>query len=285
MVKKIVFNNNPLMSGPNLVDRETNSIPYREISISAIERDANQPRVSFNEEKLQELADSISAYGVLCPILVRSSKLPNKYILVSGERRLRASKRAGKSSIPAIVDNKVNTDPTKLLAIQIVENVQRDNLSPLEKAHALSALKEAHSLSVREVASKIGISKSSVQRSLDILNLPDDLLNALREGASESKVLLISKIEDKNERSRYLKNIDSFSRDQLKVKKLTTSSTKSQTKSVLSPEDKRIKGEIETSLGLKVSLKRLNNNNGKLVIDFYSENDLREVYRKLTSSE
>ena len=207
------FANNPLMAGPALDERAKGGIPYREIPLSAIEADPHQPRQNFDEEKLNELAESIKLYGVLSPILVRSGQLPGRYTLISGERRFRAAHLAGLSSIPAIV-NQTEDVEGRNLAIQLVENLQRDDLSPIERAHAIGALRDAHSLSVRDIAEKLSISKSAVQRSLDILQLPHDLLNALKAGASESKVLLLAKIEDEAVRATYLKDIDILTRAQ-----------------------------------------------------------------------
>ncbi len=288
MAKKLVFSNNPLLSGPAMVDRERSGVPYREVPLSAIERDPNQPRVIFDDEKLEELSQSIKTYGILNPILVRSSGLPGKYTIVAGERRFRAAGKAGLAVVPVIVDTERDDSGERTLAIQLVENIQRAELAPLERAHAISALKEAHSLSIRDVADKIGISKSMVQRSLDLLDLPDDLINALRQGTSESKILLLAKVSDVNERARLLKDIDSISRDSLNLKVVQKAPSKSRVlgkAKVVRPEDQRIADEIQRSIGLKVALTRSasDSESGKLMIDFYSEEDLQELFRKLVN--
>lgn len=287
MAKKIVLSNNPLFSGPSYQDRESGgAIPYREISISSIERDPNQPRVNFEEEKLNELADSIRTYGVLTPIMVKAGKLPGKYVLVAGERRFRAAQKVGLASIPAIVDSEKDEDGERTLAIQLVENLQRADLAPLEKAYAISALKESYELSIREVAGKLGISKSAVQRSLDLLDLPDDLISALRQGASESKILVISKITDPKERAVLLKQIDSISREDLILKvKPKKSQIKTRAVKQLSPEDRRIVDEMQKSLGLKVGISRSSGKEdaGKLSINFHSESDLQTIFRRLVA--
>ena len=283
--KKLVLANNPLLSGPDLEERSKIGIPYQEVKLSAVERDQNQPRVNFNDEQLRELADSIRTYGVLTPILVRPGKLPNRYALIAGERRVRAAKMAGLATIPAMVTHDHDETGERTLAIQLVENLQRADLTPIERAHAISALKETHNLSIREVAERLGVSKSMVQRSLEILELPDDLLNALREGASESKILLLAKIEDPEIRSSYLKDIDVLTRNKLKKDIEKKAANKDKVKGVhgLSPEDNRIVDEIQRALGLKVSMIRsaTNPDNGKLNIEFYSDSDLQEVFRKL----
>lgn len=281
------FANNPLMAGPALEERSRGGIPYREIPISAIEADPNQPRRSFDEEKLQELSESIKLYGVLSPILVRAGALPGRYTIISGERRYRASQLAGLAAIPAIVSQGEGED-SRTLAIQLVENLQRDDLSSLERAQAIGALRDGHNLSIREIAEKLSISKSAVQRSLEILSLPDDLLNALREGASESKVLLVAKIEDPAVRATYLKDIDVLTRAQIGQsvdQKRPTPSQDTVESKVMTAEDQRIAEEIQRALGMKVRMVRSSPNaeGGRLTIDFYGEGDLQILFRKLVS--
>lgn len=281
------FANNPLMQGPALEERTRGGIPYREIPLSAIEADPNQPRRTFDPEKLQELADSIRQYGVISPILVRAAKLPGRYTVISGERRFRAANLAGLSSIPAVV-NQGDDAQDRMLAMQLVENLQRDDLTPLERAQAIGALRDAHNLSIRDIAEKLNISKSAVQRSLEILQLPDDLLNALREGASESKVLLLSKIEDAAIRATYLKDLDVLTRAQLEKTLQTPKPHQANDDSmqkVVSAEDMRISDEIQRALGMKVKLSRPSHGaeNGRLTIDFYGDGDLQVIFRKLVA--
>ena len=281
--KRMVFANNPLLGGPAMDDRARVGIPYRELPIGSIDTDPNQPRVMFDSDKLDELSRSIQTYGVLSPILVRPGGKPGRYMLISGERRIRAAKMAGLKSIPAMVSQEEGASDDKTLAIQLVENIQRADLSPLERAHAIAALKDTHSLSVRDIGDKLGISKSMVQRSLDILNLPDDLLHALREGASESKVLLLAKIEDPEIRASYLKDLDVLTRSKLQ-KDLDSKGPKAVKESAEpSPEDSRIADEIRRALGVKVALTRAvpGAEKGRLVIEFYSDGDLQDIFRRL----
>jgi ParB family chromosome partitioning protein len=191
------------------------------------------------------------------------------------------------AAIPAIVSQGEGED-SRTLAIQLVENLQRDDLSPLERAQAIGALRDGHSLSIREIAEKLSISKSAVQRSLEILSLPDDLLNALREGASESKVLLVAKIEDPAVRASYLKDIDVLTRAQIgqSVEAKRNSSAGENTDSkVVTAEDQRIAEEIQRALGMKVRMVRSGPQaeGGRLTIDFYGEGDLQILFRKLVS--
>lgn len=288
--KKLLLANNPLLSGPALQDRDRSGIPYRELKINSIERDPKQPRLVFDEEKLKELCHSIKTYGVLSPILVRPGKIAGHYTLISGERRLRASQMAGLSYIPAMVEQAQDSSEDRTLAMQLVENLQRADLEPLERAHAIGALQEQYSLSIRDIAEKLGISKSMVQRSLEILQLPPDLLNALREGASESKVLMLAKIEDEEIRASYLKDLDVLTRTELE-KNLVGSKDKNrdgiQGKDALSSEDQRIVDEIQRALGMRVKMSKsaAGDDKGKITIEFYSAEDLQVLFRKLVAVE
>lgn len=287
--KNFALTRNPLFSGPTLAERvvpeKTHSfLPYREIDIDLIDPDRNQPRVNFDEEKLGELVESIKTYGVLSPILVKPSKTTGRFSLIAGERRLRASKIAGLIKIPTMVRSDASDNDEKVLAIQLVENLQRAELTPLERAHAIGALKESYNLSIRDVAEKIGISKSGIQRSLDLLNLPDDLLNALREGASESKILMLAEIKNEKERGHLLKDLDSYTRSRLaaEVDRKKTS-TKKPVAPALSADDEKIRDDVQRSLGLKISIARSSSDKekGKISIEFYSKNDLQELYKRL----
>ncbi len=283
--RKLNLANNPLLSGPAFGDRDRIGTPYRDLDLLLIDKDPNQPRRVFDEEKLKELADSIRTYGVLSPILVRPSKTPGRYDLIAGERRLRASQLAGLKTVPAMIEQSGSEETERTMAIQLVENLQRADLTPLERAHAIGALQEQFSLSVREIAERLGVSKSMVQRSLDILTLPDDLLNALRNGASESKVLLLAKIDEPEVRAAYLKDLDTLTRGQLEKDITTRSKDLDESNGVKSPEDDRITDELRRALGLKVRLVRSSATpeQGRLVVDFYSEHDLKELFRKLVA--
>lgn len=284
--RKLVFANNPLLSGPALGERDKIGIPYRELKITSIDRDPNQPRKSFDQEKLQELASSIKTYGVLNPIFVRPSGTPGRYLLIAGERRLRASELAGRDTVPALVDQEAVTTGERTMAMQLVENLQRSDLTPLERAYAIGTLRDNFNLSIRDIAERLGVSKSMVQRSLEILNLPDDLMNALREGASESKILLLAKIDDEEIRASYLKELDVLTRGQLEKDLSRRRAAGIETGSqVVSVEDQRISSEIQQALGLKVRLQRSVSapESGRVVIEFYSESDLKEIFRKLVS--
>ena len=283
--RKLVLAKNPLLSGPALDERTKLGIPYREIDIGLIDPDPNQPRTSFDPEKLNELRQSIETYGVLSPVLVRPGKVSGRFLLIAGERRYRASQLAGLKVIPVLIDSGREGSADRTLAMQLVENLQRADLSSLERAHAIGALRDSHQLSVRDIAERLGVSKSMVQRSLDILTLPDDLLNALRSGASESKILLLAKIDDPEIRATYLKDIETLTRGQLQKNLERQPKNSDDGERELSPDDKRVVEEIQRSVGLRVRLMRSSAHPeaGKLSIDFYSNSDLQELFRKLVA--
>lgn len=291
--KTLSLENNPLFGGPSLAERGRSGSPFRFLPIADIDVDPDQPRRVFEEEALGQLAASIKEYGVLCPILVRITA-GGTFRLVSGERRLRASKLAGLQEIPAVVDREEEQE-SDVLAKQLVENIQREDLNPLERALGVGHLREKYALSIREIAQKLGVSKALVQRSLEILALPDDLQAALIAGASESKVLLLAQIEDRQQRKELLEQLDQLTRVQLEqsiqaikgggeaVYRGGTVNRQNQVKTA--PEDERIARELEQALRTKVKIERRRGDaeKGKLVVEFYSNQDLAEIYSRLVS--
>ena len=177
--------------GALLTDEKSSidSDSIREIKIMDIEPNKTQPRKSFDEEKLEELADSIRQNGIITPILVQEA--PNGYYsIIAGERRWRAAKKAGLKEIPAIVKK---LDDQKLYEISLIENLQREDLNPVEEALGYKKLMDDYQLTQEDVALKLSKSRSGVANSLRLLNLPKDVLKLLEKGAisvGHAKVLL-----------------------------------------------------------------------------------------------
>ena len=150
------------------------------LRISDVEPRRDQPRKNFDREALQTLADSIAAYGVLQPIIVRESEqTPGTYEIIAGERRWRASKMAGLSEIPAIV---FDGDELKAAQVSLIENIQREDLNPVEEALGYGALIERFGLTQEQVAKQVGKSRSTVTNMLRLLELPDEVLEMLKNG-------------------------------------------------------------------------------------------------------
>ncbi len=151
------------------------------IRISDIEPRSDQPRKTFEREPLEQLADSIAQFGVLQPIAVRESALlQGTYEILAGERRWRAAKMAGLSEIPAVI---LDGDDLKAAQIAVIENVQREDLNPIEEALAYDALIERFGLTQDQVAKQVGKSRSAVANLLRLLDLPDEVLELVKDGA------------------------------------------------------------------------------------------------------
>jgi len=169
-----------------------------DLSIESIEPNKNQPRHIFNEESLAELAGSIKEFGVIQPILVRKLDGEERYEIIAGERRFRAAKQIGLSEIPAIINS--NIDDTSSLAMAIIENIHRENLSPIEQAHSFKQLLEEFNITHDELSRKVGKSRTTITNILRILNLPLSVQKLVDEGKvslGHAKVLVgLKKIED-----------------------------------------------------------------------------------------
>ncbi len=161
------------------------------LRIADIEPRRDQPRKTFERESLEALADSISAYGVLQPIIVReNSTLPGLYEIIAGERRWRAAKMAGLSEIPAII---FDGDDLKTAQVSLIENIQREDLNPIEEALAYEMLIDRFDLTQDQVAKQVGKSRSAVTNALRLLDLPEEVLDMLKSGelsAGHARALL-----------------------------------------------------------------------------------------------
>ena len=174
----------------NMVSREKSSAATA-IRISEVEPRSDQPRKTFSHESLESLAESISQFGVLQPIVVRESKLlPGTYEILAGERRWRAAKMAGLSEIPAVI---LDGDDLKAAQVAIIENVQREDLNPIEEALAYDALIDKFDLTQEQVAKQVGKSRSAIANLLRLLDLPEEVLALVRAGtlsAGHARALL-----------------------------------------------------------------------------------------------
>ena len=151
------------------------------VRLSDIEPRRDQPRKTFEREALEALADSIAAYGVLQPIIVRENPdVSGIYEIIAGERRWRAAKMAGLTEIPAVI---YDGDDLKAAQVALIENVQRENLNPVEEAFGYSALIERFKLTQEQVAKQVGKSRSAIANMLRLLDLPDGALELLKNGA------------------------------------------------------------------------------------------------------
>jgi ParB family chromosome partitioning protein len=167
------------------------------LRISDVEPRSDQPRKTFTHESLEQLADSIGQFGVLQPIIVRESKLlEGTYEIVAGERRWRAAKMAGLNEIPAVI---LDGDDLKAAQVAVIENIQREDLNPVEEAMAYDVLIDRYGLTQDQVAKQVGKNRSTVTNMLRLLDLPDEVLELLKNGqisAGHARALLGLKNEE-----------------------------------------------------------------------------------------
>jgi ParB family chromosome partitioning protein len=263
------------------------------IEIDKIEPNPFQPRREFDESSLNELASSIREHGVLQPILVTKREIDTptglevSYQLIAGERRWRAAKLAGLSQIPAVIRHAVPDDRLKL-ELALIENVQREDLNPLDRARAFKQLMEEFNLVQREIAERIGKSREMVANTLRLLALQPEIQTALQEGRiteGHARAILMAG-EDP------LKQMEVFSAvvmDRLTVREAENRARqiggrifvpRRRAARVADPEMRDWEQKLEEIFGTKVKLERLGER-GKIVVEFYSEEELRGILGKL----
>jgi ParB family chromosome partitioning protein len=185
-------------------DSPTRSVGVRIVPIARIEPNPEQPRLAFNQDTLDELAASIREHGVLQPILVRPSG-PNQYQLIAGERRWRASKLAGLETIPALIED---IDDDTALEISIIENLQREDISPLDEAAMYDRMVTEHGYSIRKLADKLGKDKGYVENRLRLADAPDEvraLVSVRKDTLSHAYELM--KVDDPKKRRRLAEQV------------------------------------------------------------------------------
>ena len=250
------------------------------ISVSSLIPSKFQPRKYFDEEKLRDLSNSIKERGILQPIIVRKSKnFPDKYEIIAGERRWQAAKKAELNEVPVVI---TDVDDLKSLEFAIVENVQRDDLNPLEEAQGYQRLIDEFSYDHEKVSKIIGKSRSYITNSLRLLSLPHDVLNLLESrkiSAGHAKILVgldnASFIAAKiNEKNLSVRQAESF----VKIFKKKKGSIKTRDVNVQSLEN-----EITEKIGLKVLIKNKKDNKGSINIEYKNLDQLNRIIKVIKS--
>ena len=147
------------------------------VSVHDIDTNAMQPRKRFNEEALQELAESIKIHGIVQPLIVKEKN--NRYTIIAGERRFRAARLAGLEEVPVIISN---FDEEQIMEVSLVENIQREDLNPVEEAAAIQFLMQQHDMTQEEVSGRLGKSRPAIANVLRLLQLPSEVIDMLRDG-------------------------------------------------------------------------------------------------------
>lgn len=244
------------------------------IEIDYIKPNKNQPRKEFDRDSLKELTHSIKNYGVIQPIIVR--KVDNYYEIVAGERRWKASKDAGLKDIPCIVKE---IEDLEAIKIALIENLQREDLNPIEEARAFRELMENYKLTQEEVSKVVGKSRSYIANSLRLLNLDDDTIKRVEEGqltSGHGRALL--SIKDKDERKKTADKILNEKLNVREVEKIASEGKKRKgKKKVKDPILLDLEESLMRHLGTKVHISK-GENHGKIEIDFYSEEDLERIF-------
>jgi ParB family chromosome partitioning protein len=260
-------------------NKEVNQKTVKEVSIDNISAGRFQPRSNFDEGKLLELTTSIKNHGVISPILVREMGL-NKYEVIAGERRLRASKKAGLTTIPCLIDQKKDQDA---LESALIENLQREDLNAVEEARGYDRLKREFGLTQDEVASSTGKARSTIANSIRLLNLSPKVLDMLSTGQIErghAKLLVAMSTEDAERAA------NNIIKNKLSVKELSglSGSKKASSKNIKKPKDTdllNVEEEMSEGFGHKVEIEAKNKKAGKVVITYNTSGELETIISKL----
>lgn len=249
-----------------------------ELNINDITPNPNQPRKHFDQDALQELADSIKVHGVIQPLVV--NKLENgKYMIIAGERRWRASKLAGLDKIPVVIKN---YSDKQVKEISIIENLQREDLNPIEAARAIKQLMEEYSLTQEVVAERIGKSRSNIANTLRLLSLYPDVVKMVEDGrlsSGHAKTLVtITDITTQIKLARQACDGKMSVRDLEKAVRNYLNPNKPKSTKVIeqSIELKELISDMQRVFSTKVSAIG-NDNKGRIYIDYYSRDDLDRI--------
>lgn len=267
-----------LLGGLN--EEEEQNIQTNEIEMSLIDRNTDQPRKNFEPASLQELANSIKQHGVIQPIIV--TKKGSRYMIIAGERRFRAAKMVGLKTIPAIVRD---YSAKEIKEIGLLENIQREDLNPIECALAMKELMEKYSYTQETLADRLGKSRPMVTNTLRLLNLCPEVIEMVSSGklsAGHARCLVV--VTDPEVQLRLAKiavNKKVTVRDlEREVKNIQNPKPKKPTEKPMSLEMNDFVNSLERKLSTKVSIKG-NEKKGQIVINYYNKDDLDRIYEVL----
>ena len=272
-------------------DAQTNEAGIREIPIEEIQPNPQQPRTRFEPASLTELATSIREHGVIQPVIVTERPdQPQRYWLITGERRWRAARQAGLTIVPAVVREATSQ---QLLELALVENLQRDDLSPLEEAAAYSTLIDRFELTQAQVAYRVGKSRSAVANAVRLLGLPAEIQAALNDGlisAGHARALVSLASDEDKQRA-----LDQIVASELNVRQAEELVRRWLEKPPAEDPEEELphlqaqlrfwENRFRDRLSTKVSLDRKADGSGRLVIHFYSDDDLETIYREIVGDE
>ncbi len=249
------------------------------LKINEIEPNKKQPRKYFNEEALNELSESIKLHGIVQPLVV--SKEKDYYEIIAGERRWRAAKLAGLKEVPVVIKE---YSPQEIMEVALIENIQREDLNPVEEARAYQGLIEEYHLKQEEVAEKVSKSRTTITNSLRLLKLDDRVLDMLIEeklsGGHARALLGITDSEKQYEAAIKVQEDKLSVRDTEKlVKAINNPVKKTNNKKELENDFvyKDLEEQLKQKIGTKVKINRKTETQGKLEIDYYSQEELEKI--------
>ena len=251
------------------------------LRLSEIEPNRTQPRRNFDEDALQELADSIKQYGVIQPIVVQ--KKGKRYEIIAGERRWRAARKAGLLEVPVIIKEFA---PEDVFAIALIENIQREDLNPIEEAQAYSRLIQEHHLKQDELAEKVAKNRVTITNAMRLLKLDERVQqmlidNMLSGGHARALLAITDKEEQHTLALRVFDEKLSVRETESLVKKVLAEKDKKDEAPVKKPDDSVIYRDIENRmkdiLGTKVEIKQKAKNKGRIEIEYYSMDELERL--------
>ena len=251
----------------------------QDVNLTQINAGRFQPREIFNEESLQELTDSIKKHGVISPILVRELGL-NKYEVIAGERRMRASLQAGLETIPCLVEQKEDQDA---LESALIENLQREDLNAVEEARGYDRLKREFGLTQDEVATSTGKARSSIANSIRILTLPQNVLDMLSAGKIEKGHAKLLASMEPGEAEKAAENII---KNKLTVKDLSDSNKNKKQKSTKKQKQTDvilIEQEMSEAFGHQITVEAKTKQKGSLQITYKTSDELETIISKILS--
>ena len=261
----------------------------RQTDVYLIDTNADQPRKTFDEEKLKELADSIARHGMVQPIIVRQNG--ERFVIVAGERRFRAARLAGLTQVPVIVKA---LDDAEVMEVALIENLQRENLNPIEEAAAIRFLMEQHDLTQEEVAKRLAKSRPAIANSLRLLNLDDGVQDYVREGklsAGAARALVAVKdarkqrtlAQEASLRGLSVREVERrahAANNEEEIRRMKAEQKAEATRGCSSNDLYAAQEQLRERLGTRVAINGTEEQ-GKLVIEYYSKDMLEGLYELL----
>ncbi len=248
--------------------------PLRELPVDLIQRGKYQPRRDMEPESLQDLANSIKAQGVMQPIVVRPIS-DRKYEIIAGERRWRATQLAGLDTIPAVIRD---VPDEAAIAMALIENIQREDLNPVEEAVALKRLQDEFGLTQQQVADAVGKSRPTIANLLRLLSLQDDVRRMLEHGDLEMgharALLALSEGEQSHAASQVVARALSVRQTEALVKQLQTARQEPRQEVALDPNIRHLQDDLSQRLGARVQIQHGAKGKGKLILNYNSLDEL-----------